>query len=470
MNDSRNTTFPLYTTFCVVTACIVRYTAGYNVAAANISGSAIHNCADFDKKLDGRFPYCFDMNSWLWGFAVGNHAFGAFFGSFLGSYAQEKLGRRQAMMVNNFFLILGGILISCSINPGMWICGRGFIGFGCGFGTVVAPTYIGEISPIKTRGTYGAFNQGLTTIGMLVVESMSLGMSTPIGWRVLLSLPGAFSIVQMLLIPLCVETPRYLVSKGRVEEAKAVLLKLRNNCDVEVEFQQIVKAREEAKGSGRNLGLMEIIRDPHCRTNFLVCVGLGALQQWSGINGIMYYSTSIFRHSYGEKAKYVTLGLGGLNVFMSIISILLIDRVGRKFLLLVSSGGSAIFCVLMCIGLEINNTALTVTSILIFVAFFAVGLGPIIFLIMTELMPTNAVSVTSGTALAFNWLSNFIIGLFFPTVSRAIHGYTFLIFMGCCLAGFFGILFFVHETKCQSIEELTARDKGNIGGSNIREI
>ncbi|ORX90475.1 monosaccharide transporter [Basidiobolus meristosporus CBS 931.73] len=457
LNDSRNITYPTYTLFCVFTACIVRFSSGYNTSSANITASAIHNCADIDKKLNGILPYCFSMDSWLWGFAVGSHAFGGMFGSLLGGYAQEKLGRRLAMLLNNFFFVLGGILLVCSINSGMWICGRGLIGFGCGFGTVVAPTYIGEISPIKTRGTFGAFNQFCTTMGILIVEAMSLGMSTPVGWRILVCLPGVFSLIQVVLMPFCSETPRYLVSKGRQEEAKSVLLKLRSNHNVEVEYQQIVKAREVANELPRSLGIREILRDPYCRKNFAICLGLGILQQWSGINGVMYYSTSIFTTIYGDTAKYITLCVGAVNVVVTIVSVVLIDRAGRKLLLLISSGGAGIFCILMCVGLEVHNSGLTVAAIMIFVVFFAIGLGPIPALIISEMMPTNAVSLTSSLALTLNWISSFVIGLIFPTLSKAMHGYVFLIFASCCAIGFVCTLFFIKETKGKSIEELTIR-------------
>ncbi|ORY00052.1 monosaccharide transporter [Basidiobolus meristosporus CBS 931.73] len=459
-NDSRNVSYPPFALFCTLVACIVMFSSGFTTSSTNITSDSIRNCPTNNVKLDGRFPHCFDMGSWLWGFAVGNSALGGTFGCMLAGYTQEKYGRRLAMIGNNFFFVLGGLLMGMSINPGMWICGRFLIGFACGHGAVILPTYIGEVAPIKTRGTFGTCNQFNTVIGILVVECMSLGMATSVGWRVLVALVGAFGLVQAILMPMCVETPRYLVSMNRNEEAKASLQKLRGNADIEIEFQEILQAREEAKNLPKNLSVMEIIKDKHCTLPFIICIGLGALQQWSGINGIMYYCTSIFGEIYHEKAKYVTVGLMGLNVFMTIVSVVLVDRSGRKFLLLLSSGGSAIFNILMCVGLEVHNDGLTVASIFIFVAFFAVGLGPVPFLIMTELMPTNAVSATSSTALAINWLSNFVIGLIFPAVSDAINGYIFLIFAGCCAVGFVGILFFVRETKGKSIEELTARHRG----------
>ncbi|ORX90354.1 general substrate transporter [Basidiobolus meristosporus CBS 931.73] len=457
--SSRDSTYPVYTLFCVLTACIVRFNSGYNTSSTNISADSIHNCSDADKKLHGIFPYCFAMNSWLWGFAVGSHACGAVFGSLLGGYAQERLGRRLAMLANNCFFVLGGILLFCSINTGMWICGRFFIGFGCGYGTVVAPTYIGEIAPIKTRGTFGAFNQFCTTMGILVVECMSLGMSTPIGWRILVALPGAFSLVQTALIPLCSETPRYHVSRNRFDEAKAVLLKLRDNSDIESEYRDIVTARKALQNRAKNLGINELLKNSSCRRKFFVCVGISMLKQWSGINGIMYYSTAIFTDIYGDSAKYVTICVGGLNVVMTMVSAMLVDRAGRKMLLLISSGGASLFCILTCIGIQVHCNGLTVASIMVFVTSFAFGLGSIPSILITETMPSNAVSITSTVAQTMNWVSCFLIGLIFPTLFSGMRGYVFLIFAGFNGVGCLAIFLFVKETKGKSIEELTARLK-----------
>ncbi|KAG1059590.1 hypothetical protein G6F42_028262 [Rhizopus arrhizus] len=157
-----------------------------------------------------------------------------------------------------------------------------------------------------------------------------------------------------------------------------------------------------------------------------------ASSQLTGINAVMYYSTNIFENSFGDVAKYVTIGTSGLNIVMTIVGLGLIDRLGRKILLVVSAYGMMIWSVLMTIGLRFDVSALQVVSIYIFVACYAVGLGMIPFVITSEVYPTYAVSAASSVALAINWLCNFIIGLVFPALQTACGPYVFLIFTGVC--------------------------------------
>ncbi|KAK9767760.1 Bifunctional purine biosynthesis protein PurH [Basidiobolus ranarum] len=459
--DSSQAGFSFYTTLCVVIACIVSFNNGWNTSDTNIIQASIIDCDYPDEKVDG-FPRCFPMGNWMWGFAVSSFSIGGAIGGLSAGWCQAKFGRRNSLLFNNIFFILGALLIGLSKNKGMWIVGRLFTGIGSGFGTVVLPTYIGEVSTTKVRGAYGAMTQLACVIGQLVTQAAGLGLSTRAGWRICLALTGAIAIAQLVTLSFITETPRYYISKDRIEDAEKSLRKLRKGKDVTNELKSIVDARAEAKERGEQTSMMDgfrfIMKDPLTRKHAFLCVFLCIVQQLCGINGIMYYSTAIFTSIYGNKtAQYLTVGIGGINLIATIVTILLIDRVGRKILVLISLAGMASFNVLMIIGIECNDSGLVILGVFAFVVSFALGMGPIPFLIVSELIPTRAVSTVASCALGLNWFGNFVVGFFFPSLKDKMHGYVFLIFVFCCVVGFCGVLFFLPETKGRSIEEITGQ-------------
>ncbi|ORX91452.1 MFS general substrate transporter, partial [Basidiobolus meristosporus CBS 931.73] len=297
-------------------------------------------------------------------------------------------------------------------------------------------------------------------IGQLVTQAAGLGLSTRAGWRVCLALTGAIAVFQLVTLSFITETPRYYISKDRVEDAEKSLLKLRKGMDISGELQTMIDARAHAKSTGDNTSVMDgfrfIMSDPLTRKHAFMCMFLCVIQQLCGINGIMYYSTSIFTSIYGNKtAQYLTVGVGAINLLATVVTILLIDRVGRKFLVLLSLAGMASFNVLMIIGIQCNDSGLVILGLFAFVVAFALGMGPIPFLIISELIPTRAVSTVASSALGLNWFGNFVVGFFFPSLKNAMEGYVFLIFVVACIVGFIGVLFLLPETKGRSIEEIT---------------
>ncbi|ORX90142.1 monosaccharide transporter [Basidiobolus meristosporus CBS 931.73] len=458
-NDSSQAGFSFYTVMCVSIACLVSFNNGWNTSDTNIIQSSIIECENPDEKFNG-FPSCFPMGDWLWGFAVSSFSIGGAIGGLSAGWSQAKFGRRNSLLFNNIFFIVGALLLGLSKNKGTWIVGRFFTGIGSGFGTVVLPTYIGEVSTTRVRGAYGAMTQLTCVIGQLVTQAAGLGLSSRVGWRICMALTGAIAILQLVTLSFITETPRYYISKDRIDDAEKSLLKLRKGMDVTNELQTMVDARAAAKVNGEQTSIVDgfkfIMRDSLTRKHAFMCMFLCVIQQLCGINGIMYYSTSIFTSIYGNKtAQYLTVGVGAINLLATIVTILLIDRVGRKFLVLLSLAGMASFNVLMIIGIECDDSGLVILGLFAFVVSFALGMGPIPFLIISELIPTRAVSTVASSALGLNWLGNFVVGFFFPSLKNTMHGYVFLIFVGCCIAGFVGVLFFLPETKGRSIEEIT---------------
>lgn len=450
-------------------------------------------------------------------------AVGGLVGALLAGPMAETLGRRDSMMAINVTFFIGAILLSLSTSSAQFAIGRIFVGIGSGFMTVVISMYIAEITPPRFRGTMGSLLQLFMTIGILVIELIGLGTSSAIGWRIVVMLTIVPTIVQLVGLPMCPRSPRWLISKGRIDEARESLLRLRTG-DIEQEFTDMVLAltKDGTTGGGDNgvkkkvvennangatagdatvgatdrnvdgtldgadargnvdadsgagfqqdrqpedggapnndmevsLNFFQIMKIPVLAKLSIKVLIIHATSQLTGINAIMYYSTNIFENSFGNNARYATVGVGGLNMLMTFVALALVDRVGRKILMSVSAGGMCIFGVLETIGLRFDIGALQVVCVLLFVASFAIGLGIIPFLYTAEVYPTYAVSGASSAALTVNWLCNFIIGLIFPTLQNACGPYVFLIFAGIAFFTCIFLVLFIPETKQKSIEDI----------------
>ncbi|KAI7904082.1 general substrate transporter [Cokeromyces recurvatus] len=455
-----------------------------NTSALNIPGDVLTQCpgVPFGVKTyypHSHLPQCIPMTSWVLGAATGMFAVGGLLGAILASWLAARLGRRDSMILMNVTFFIGAILLSLSTEPAQFAIGRIFVGLGSGFMTVVISMYISEISPPKYRGALGSCLQLFLTIGILIIELIGLGLSSAVGWRIVVIITVAPAIIQMICLPFCARSPRWLISKNRIDEARVQLMRLRYG-DVQEEFSDMIlsltKGGNDAKKnngepgekdsfdnlptddspieSEKSLSLRQVfsIRVLAILTLKMMVVHMSS--QLTGINAVMYYSTSIFTGAFGDRAKYVTIGSSILNVVMTIIALGLVDRLGRKILLVISAYGMTLWSILMTVGMVKNISGLQVVSIYFFIAAYAIGLGVIPFVINSEVFPTYAVSASSSMALVINWLCNFIIGLIFPALLDACGSYVFLIFTGIsALCGTF-ILIFIPETKQKSIEQI----------------
>lgn len=434
------------------------------------------------------------------GVATGMFAVGGLLGAMSAGYMSSRFGRRDSMIIMNVTFFIGAILLSTSTTSAQFAIGRIFVGIGSGFMTCVIGIYVSEISPPKFRGALTALLQLFTTLGILIIECISLGLNSAIGWRIVVVITVVPTIIQMLVLPFCARSPRWLISENRIDEARVEFLRLRNG-DVETEFTDMIlgltkgtenKAvpeladkdsangfdntviKPEADNNNANfeaeiqLNIIQVMSIPVLAKLALKLFVVHALSQLTGINAIMYYSTSIFELSFQDTAKYVTIGVAALNVAITGVGLALVDRLGRKTLLLISTAGMAVWCAVMTISMRFNVAALQVVCIMLYVAFFAIGFGMVPFIITAESFPTYAVGSASSACLAINWFFNFIIGLIFPTLLAACGPYVFLIFCGLAAFAFVFVWIFIPETKQKSLDDI-GRQLGWYG-INVTEI
>lgn len=362
-------------------------------------------------------------------------AVGGLLGAMASGYMSSRFGRRDSMIIMNTTFFIGAILLSLATSSAQFAIGRIFVGAGSGFMTCVIGIYVSEIAPPKYRGALTSLLQLFTTLGILIIECISLGLSSAIGWRIVVIITIVPTIGQMILLPFCARSPRWLISENRIDEARVEFLRLRNG-DVEAEFTDMLlgltKGAEEkpapesdkdsAAGfdntipksetdnavfeSEAQLNILQIMSIPVLASLCIKIFVVHALSQLTGINAIMYYSTNIFEASFGDTAKYVTIGVSALNVAITVVGLSLVDRLGRKTLLLISTAGMCIWCVVMTISMRFNVAALQVVCIMLYVAFFAVGFGMVSkhysFLLFNSISYTNFLPSTATDSFCDN--------------------------------------------------------------------
>ncbi|KAI8874705.1 general substrate transporter [Backusella circina FSU 941] len=495
--DSLNLNVPGYMIYCVIIACIGSFSNGWVTGSINIPGIITHSCTHGALHIENQtFPDCIPMNNTLWGFAVSSFCIGGFIGSISGGSIQTKFGRKRTIIFNNLFWIVGGLLISVAVNAAMFIIGRILCGVGCGVSTLAASTYIGEISTVKARGSMGTLNQLGLVVGILITSIIGLPLATVPLWRINYALVAVPALLQLVLMNTCAESPRYLVFVDRLDDAKKSLQSLRSGSNIDKELFMIVEGQIGTKGarellqidfdndtdsdtnkkenqtsfennriedgqvdSKENqreaLNVFQIFTTPIIRRVTLIVIALHAIQQLTGVNSVFYYSTTIFNRMFDSNmSMYMAIVVTINNFVFTVLSIFLIDRMGRRYLLMLSEAGSCFFCILLTIGYVYNIGPLLIVSVFGFIASFAIGVGPIAWLAASEMTPTYASSSVGAVGIAMNWAMNFLNGQCFPVVFQAIQGYSFIIYVGVSIFAFLFTYFIVPETKGRPMEEI----------------
>ncbi|XP_064610529.1 solute carrier family 2, facilitated glucose transporter member 1-like [Liolophura sinensis] len=397
-------------------------------------------------------------------------------------YFANRFGRKGSLLMNNGVVVVATGLMACSKlakSYEMLIVGRFIIGLSAGVNTAIAPLYLAEIAPTAFRGLTGTFNQLSITTGVLVSEliGQSFALGTEKLWPALLGFSIVPVIFQLIVLPFCPETPRFLIlNKGLDEEARTALTWLRGSSNVTDEVEEMRREREEASRQEK-FSVRNLLVDPFLRHALIISLVMQLSQQFSGINAVIYYSTDIFEGANLSEAvsKYATLGTGVINVLMTLISALIVDRAGRRTLHLIGLGGMFVFTTVLSLALIFKDSVswfsyLSIVSITFYIIFFATGPGSIPWFIVAELFAQGPRPAAVSLSVLVNWFANFTVGLGFPEVKDAIGPYTFIIF-AVLLALFWLFTFFrVPETKGRTIEEIQNLFKATRAPVLYREI
>ncbi|KAI8049094.1 general substrate transporter [Syncephalis plumigaleata] len=462
--DSREATWTAYSFFCASSAVLSAFNNGYNIGAPNAPELVIRKCSGvtIDSVLSN-FPGCIPMSSGLWGFAIGSFALGGLLGGLSASPMMNRIGRRNTLLISSAIYVVAGLLMSLTTTSAQFIIGRVVVGIATGIGSVTAPVYVGEVATIKRRGMFGSLVQLFLVVGILVAQLLGLALSTASGWRLLFGLTIVPAVIQAIMLCFCVESPPCLVASGKIDAAAAALQRLRTGYDTTAEMEAILdsqKANED--GDETSMSIVQLIKSP-MRKVAVIALVIHALQQLTGINSVFFYSTSMFTDAFGaDTARGVTVGIGALNVGMTFVSSALVERAGRKSLILASLAGMTLMSLLVVLGSIFHQNIAVIVAVFLFVAVFAIGLGPIPWLILPELFPTKAVGAASSLAIGVNWLCNFCVGQLFPLINEGLESYSYLVFVTTGALGFVYIWFSLVDTKGKTVEQVQVELLGNI--------
>lgn len=452
LTDKDQQQFTWFLACSVMVAVLGSFQFGWNLGVVNNPEKAISQCAD---PGDGFLPQGFMMSKFEWGTVVAIFSIGGLIGGLFGGTLCQRIGRRMTLAVNNATFLLGGLLMALSVNIPMLVCGRFLVGVGAGVATAAVPMYTSEIGPVRYRGAIGTMHQLAVVSGILISQLCGLALSEYTLWRYLLALTCVPAIVQLACVSFLVETPGYLISEGRIDEAEPALRKLRDRVDVSQELGVLVASHEKqvSISVGSSMSVWSLIKSTTHRRALILAIVAQLSQQLCGINGVIQYSTAIFQAIFGDLALTITVLVGVVNLLSTIVSVALVERAGRRPLFLSSQFGVAVVALCLTISSIYAVDILTACLVMLYVAFFAIGLGPIPWMIMGEIFNTNALGAASSIGVCVNWISSFAISLLFPIVMDGLETYTFLPFSGITLCFAVVIFFTLPETKGKSVEE-----------------
>jgi sugar porter (SP) family MFS transporter len=374
----------------------------------------------------------------------------------------DRLGRHNLILLAAVTFTVGAVGAALAPSVGVLVLFRIILGLAVGTAALTVPLYLSEIAPTEIRGAITSLNQLMITVGILVAYIVNALLADAGAWRWMLGLaviPSLVLLVGMYFMP---ETPRWLVSRGREDDARDVLRRSRSEEEAENEIREIKEVEREEEG-----GLSEL-RASWVRPALIVAIGLAIFQQIIGINTIIYYApTTLTNVGYGDAAAiYANLVIGFINVLLTLVAIRLIDRVGRKPLLLGGLVGMvASLAVLGLSTLLLSEPSspsdpvavITLLCLGVFIACFAATWGPTIWVMLPEVLPLRIRGTAMGVAIFLHRIANFVVSQTFPSLLASVGpGITFLGYAVIGVLAFFFVQTLVTETKGRSLEQIEA--------------
>jgi SP family galactose:H+ symporter-like MFS transporter len=382
---------------------------------------------------------------------------GAVIGAVTGGRLADRFGRRRLIILSAVIFSIGAVATALAPLISLLIAGRIVVGIAIGIASFIAPMYISELAPARVRGSLVSVNQLAITVGIVVSYLVDYAFSGLGAWRMMLGLAAVPSIILALAMWRLPSSPRWLVARGSMDKARSVLGRIRRSSEIDAEVKEIKRSLEKQKGSG------VLLSHPMLRMALFVGIGLAVFQQLTGINTVIYYAPTIFEFAGFKTAGFsilATVGVGLVNVAFTLLAIRLIDRVGRRPLLLGGVAGQIVGLVILGLAFQLHQLArfigyIAVASLAIYVASFAIGLGPVFWLMISEIYPLKVRGAAMSLATVVNWGVNLAVAVTFLTLVGAVgRPGTFWIYAGIGIAAWLFFYFLVPETRGKSLEEI----------------
>jgi sugar porter (SP) family MFS transporter len=408
-------------------------------------------------------PNSFKLSSFMQGAIVAVLLLGAMVGSATAGRMTDRLGRRKLIIAAAVVFTIGALLAAAAPSVGILVLARFILGLGVGTAAMVVPLYLSEIAPTAIRGAITSLNQMMIVSGILLAYIVNAALASSQNWRLMLGLAAVPSVVLffgMLFMP---ETPRYLVHAGEEDTAREVIEDLPGDDEPRERIDEI---QEVERDESEDTGLRGLLRATWVRPALIVACGLAAFQQFVGINTIIYFAPTTLTNVGFSKSSaiYANLIIGVVNVLMTIVAVKIVDRVGRKPMLYAGVVGMAGSLLVLGVASAVLATPhhpgdpaaiITLICLATFIASFAATWGPVVWVMIPEVLPLNVRGTAVGVAVFCNWAANFIVAQTFPSLLSSLGPGPVFIGYGVLgiLAGVF-VKLFVTETKGRSLEEI----------------
>jgi SP family xylose:H+ symportor-like MFS transporter len=409
----------------------------------------------------------FELTAAMKGWAASSALVGCFIGVLFAGEVNDRLGRRTALIVSAVLFLVSALGSAVPRTLTEFVVFRLIGGLGVGMASMTSPMYIAEISPAGVRGRMVSVNQLAIVFGMLVVYFVNYFIArsgdqlwnVDMGWRWMFASEAVPATLLLLLLVGVPESPRFLIHQGREKEARRVLERIAGPAYAEQEMQEIQSALKQEPAS-----LLELFQ-PGMRVVLVIGVSLAVLQQITGVNVFLYYAPEILKSVAGSNmdiALIQTVLVGAVNLLFTILAIWVVDRVGRKPLMILGAAGMGV-C-LTAIGVASMTQSIgpwLLFFMLGYIACFAVSVGPVTWVILSEIFPTRVRGRGLAVATFFLWVANFVVSQTFPMmaenaylVDKFHNGFPFLLYAAFCAVLVGVIIGLVPETKGRSLEQI----------------
>ena len=409
----------------------------------------------------GSIQTIFDLSPALTGWAASSAIWGCMIGVIFAGFLSDKFGRKKVLILSAILFFISAVGSSIPNNLTQFVLARLIGGVGVGIASMLSPMYISEIAPAKIRGTLVTLYQLAIVIGINLVYYINLQIASSgdaqwnldIGWRIMLGsevIPALLFFILLFFIP---ESPRWLASKGKIDSAKAIIEKINGQNKSAELLNEIQDSFKEEKGS------ILVLFNSGLRMAIVVGMFLAFFSQITGINAIIYYAPEIFKNiGFGaDSAMFQTVIIGTVNTIFTFVAIAFIDKYGRRTLLLWGISG-----MIICLGgvglmfhIELSSGPWLLLFILGFIASFAMSLGPIPWVLISEIFPTKFRGVAMSISILMVWIGVVLITQLTPILLESVGGaFTFWIFMFNAIILIIFTYNMIPETKGKTLEEI----------------
>jgi len=408
--------------------------------------------------ISGALPFlrnAFHLSSWWEGFLTGSLALGCIVGCLIAGKLADKYGRRPGMMLASVIFACSSLGMALSPGLAVFVAMRFMAGIGVGMASMLSPLYIAEISPANIRGRNVAINQLTIGIGVLVTNFVNylLAGTSPDVWRWMFGLgvvPSLLFLIGTFILP---ESPRWLFSHGKQEQAIKILNKIGS-----ADFATATLLDIEHSANSQVANTFRAVFTKAARPAVLIGITLAVFQQFCGINVVFNYTSNIFK-SVGanlDSQLFETVAISIVNIMFTLLAMWQVDKLGRRPLMLTGALGLAVVYLLLAMALKGHAASIWVSVlVLVAIGLYATSLAPVTWVLISEIFPNNIRGVASSIAVVSLWAAYFVLVFTFPVLAEHLGTYgPFYLYSAICFGGYLFIRIKVKETKGQTLEAL----------------